>query len=211
VRDAADLYDPARVNLETLQSLDRLGERSSRNLLAALEASKQRPLERLLFGLGIRHVGATVARLLARRYGSLERLRAASEEELAEIPGIGPEIARSVHTFFRQEETAAVLEKLARFGVLPEPREPEAVAETPAPFAGKTFVFTGALQQMSRSEAEERVRKLGGTASSSVSRKTAFVVAGEKAGSKLRKARELDVPVLTEAEFLEMAAAAESG
>ncbi len=202
ILDPGDLYDPERVNMENLLSLERLGEKSAQNLLNSIQASKKRPLPRLVFALGIRHVGETVARLLADCFRNLDRLAEAGEEELNAIPGIGPQIAESIHRFFRQDETAEVLRKLRAFDVLPE-GEAESEVRSNA-LAGKTFVFTGALQQFQRADAEALVRSLGGAASSSVSKNTSCVVYGEKAGSKLEKARELGVEVLTEDEFREM-------
>jgi DNA ligase (NAD+) len=196
VRDPADLYSLTR---EQVLSLERLAEKSAQNLLNAIEASKGRPLPRLIFALGIRHVGETVARLLAECFGCIDRLAAAGMEELSAVQGIGPQIADSIHRFFRQEETAAVLEKLRSAGVLPEGRE-RSEARSQA-FAGMSFVFTGSLETMQRSEAEAKVRQLGGAAGSSVTKSTTHVVAGEKAGSKLEKARQLGIPVLSEQEF----------
>jgi DNA ligase (NAD+) len=200
VHDPADLYF---LTLEQLLTLDRLADKSASNLLAAIERSKGRPLPRLIFGLGIRHVGETVARLLAEQFGSLEAIEAADEAALAAVPGVGPEIADSVARFFRQDETKVVLEKLCRAGVAPAPVAPR-VAWANSPFAGKTVVFTGTLTSMTRSEAEEKVRTLGGKTSGSVSKATGLVVAGESAGSKLAKAEELGVPVVSEEEFRAM-------
>jgi DNA ligase (NAD+) len=180
-----------------------MADKSAQNLLDAIQASKGRPLPRLIFGLGIRHVGATVARLLAEQFGSLEAIEQADVSALAAAAGIGPEIADSVARFFRQDETRAVLEKLRKAGVAPPPEAPR-VAWANSPFAGKTVVFTGTLTGITRSEAEEAVRRLGGKTSSSVSKATSLVVAGESAGSKLTKAQELGVPVITEAEFVQM-------
>ncbi|MBI3911122.1 MAG: NAD-dependent DNA ligase LigA [Armatimonadetes bacterium] len=201
VRDPADLY---ALTVEQILTLERFAEKSARNLYQAIQASKGRPLARLIFALGIRHVGETVARLLAEHFGSLDRL-AAAVEELSAVPGIGPEIAASVHRFFRQEATRAILKKLRAAGVLPaEAALPEALGKAPKAFgADLTFVFTGELQSMKRSAAEALVRRLGGSATGSVSRNTSYVVAGEKPGSKLARAIELGVPVLTEDEFLE--------
>jgi DNA ligase (NAD+) len=199
VHDPADLY---ALTKEQLLTLERLAERSAQNLLDAIDRSRSRPLARLLFGLGIRHVGEHVARLLAEHFGSIERLRAASEEQLAAVPGVGPQIAASVARFFRQEETTAALEKLKAAGVLPEAAGEHEQGERP--FAGMTFVFTGGLETMTRPEAEEAVRARGGVASGSVSKKTRYVVAGEGGGSKLARAQELGVPVISEAEFREM-------
>jgi DNA ligase (NAD+) len=200
VRDPADLYF---VTKEQLLTLERMADKSAQNLLDAIQASKGRPLPRLIFGLGIRHVGATVARLLAEQFGSLEAIEQADVSALAAAAGIGPEIADSVARFFRQDETRAVLEKLRKAGVAPPPEAPR-VAWANSPFAGKTVVFTGTLTGITRSEAEEAVRRLGGKTSSSVSKATSLVVAGESAGSKLTKAQELGVPVITEAEFVQM-------
>jgi len=204
ITDPADLYT---LTQPELLGLERLAEKSASNLLAAIAASKGRPLPRLIFALGIRHVGETVARLLAERFRSLDTLAAASEEELNAVPGIGPQIAASIHRFFRQEETRLVIEKLRVAGVLPAP-----AAATEARLdllAGRTFVFTGALEHLQRSEAEALVRELGGAVGSSVTRATTDVVAGEKAGSKLEKARALGARILSEAEFLALARGAE--
>lgn len=199
VKDPGDLY---YLTKEQLLSLERLAEKSAQNLLDAIQGSKGRPLPRLIFALAIRHVGETVARLLAERFGSIDRLEQASEEQLNAVPGIGPQIAASIHRFFRQDETRVVLDKLRRAGVLPaEQARSEALSDA---FTGKTFVFTGTLEHLQRSDAEAMVRELGGAATGSVTRSTTHVVAGEKAGSKLEKARSLGIPILTEAEFLEM-------
>jgi len=197
VRDAADLYALTR---QDLLALERFAEKSAANILAAITESKARPLDRLIYALGIRHVGEHVAGLLAARFGSLEALAQAGEQELADTPGIGPVIAGSIHVFFRQEQTQRLLEKLREAGV--QPQAPAAAAG-PGFFTAKTVVFTGALQELPREEAEALVERQGGKAASSVSRKTDFVVVGESAGSKYDQARELGVPTLTEAEFLE--------
>jgi DNA ligase (NAD+) len=199
VQDPSDLYSLTK---EQLLTLERLAERSAQNLLNAIDRSRGRPLARLIFGLGIRHVGEHVARLLANHFGTIDRLSVASEAELAAVPGVGPQIAASVARFFRQEETTAALDKLRAAGVLPE--APPSAAEGDRPFAGMTFVFTGGLETMTRAEAEEAVRARGGATSGSVSKKTRYVVAGEGGGSKLARAEELGVTVLTEAQFREM-------
>lgn len=196
VHDPADLY---LLTKEQILTLDRLAEKSAQNLLDAIQGSRERPLPRLIFALGIRHVGEHVARLLAEHLHSLDAIRAASEEELAAVPGVGPQIAASVARFFRQDETAVALEKLARAGVTaPASHAPP---PTEGAFAGKAFVFTGTLQTMQRAAAEEAVRQRGGSASGSVSKLTTYVVAGENAGSKLTRARSLGIAVLSEAEF----------
>lgn len=199
VKDPGDLYTLTK---EQLLSLERLAEKSAQNLLDAIAASKGRPLPRLIFALGIRHVGETVARLLAERFRTMDRLSEANLEELNAVQGIGPQIAASIHHFFRQGETAVVLNKLRSAGVLPhEEAVPEARSDA---FRGLNFVFTGTLETMQRSEAEALVRELGGSATGSVSKSTTHVVAGEKAGSKLDKARSLNIPILTEQEFRTM-------
>ncbi len=198
VHDPADLYFLSK---EQLLELDRMAEKSAQNALNSLAATKRRPLARLVYALGIRHVGDHVAEVLAEHFGSLERTAAASEEELSEVPEIGPVIAQSVAVFFRQEQTRELLRKLKEAGVTPE-AEARAVVEG-SPFAGKTVVFTGALTRP-RPEAEQMVKALGGRPSSSVSKKTDFVVAGEDPGSKYEKARELGVRILTEDEFRRM-------
>lgn len=201
IEDPADLYS---LTVDQLAALDRLAEKSAQNLVSAIAASKGRPLARLIFAFGIRHVGETVARLLAEYFRTIDRLAAASLEDLSQVQGVGPQIAESVYRFFRQDETIRVLEKLRAAGVLPrEEAVPEAASSA---LAGKSFVFTGTLETMQRSEAEALVRRLGGAATGSVSRNTTHVVAGAKAGSKLDKARQLGIPVLTEQEFLEMVA-----
>ncbi len=198
VSDVADLF---ALEHGAVAALERLAEKSTENLLAAIEASKGRPLDRLVFGLGIRLVGSTVASVLAAEFGSFDGLSAATVEELAEVEEIGPKIAESVVEYFGRPETAKLLEKLRNSGVDPKVEKSEATDQS---FEGMTFVFTGALQTMTRDDASEIVRARGGKASGSVSEKTSFVVAGLKAGSKLRKAEELGVQVLTEQEFHEM-------
>lgn len=196
VADAADLY-VLHERRQELEQLEGLGELSVAKLLAAIEDSRMRPLERVLFALGVRHVGASAARNLAQRFGSFERLMAADEQELLGAEDVGPATATEVIEFFRREENVRLVRRLM------EHLKPQAPSQVQGSlFEGQTFVFTGTLQRMSREEAEALVRSMGGRASSSVSSKTDFVVAGEKAGSKLDRARELGVTVLTEAEFL---------
>ena len=199
IKDAGDLY---ALQKEQLLPLERMGEKLADNILAAIQGSKTPPLSRLIFALGIRLIGEHAAEILARSFGSLEKLQAATTEELNAVYEIGLTTAESIVAFFGQAETGELLEKLDRAGVRP-------VAERFAPqadtFAGKSFVFTGALQTMTREEAEGIVKRLGGRAASSISKKTDFLVAGENAGSKLGKAREMGVTVLTEEEFHAMA------
>ena len=205
VKDPADLYFLTK---EQLLQLDRMGDRLAENILDAIAGAKRPALSRLIYALGIRHVGDHVAEVLAERFGSLARLAEASEEELAETHEIGPKIAESVAVFFRQEQTRELLDKLRRAGVAPE--TVTAAAPAAGPFAGKTVVFTGTLA-MPRSQAEGLVKSQGGRAASSVSKRTDYVVAGESRGSKAEKARALGVTILTEDEFRRMIGEARGG
>lgn len=198
VSDLADIY---YLDKEQLLTLERMGEKSASNLLAAIERSKQAGLARLLHGLGIQHVGEKVARLLAERYGSIERIASASPEELSSIEGIGPVVAESIALFFRQERVKRLLERLAAAGVVMESR---GTRPSEGPLSGKTFVLTGTLGSMSRSEAQKLIESLGGRVASSVSGKTDYLVVGESPGSKLDKARKLGVPAISEEEFLRL-------
>lgn len=193
VGDAADLYD---LTAAQLVPLERFAEKSAENLVAAIAASKARPLSRLLFGVGIRHVGAQAAQLLARHFGSLGALMAATPEQLGAVRGIGAIIAESVAAYFADPGARALLARLAERGLTLE--EPDAVAAHGA-LSGMTVVLTGTLPTLSRDEATALVEQAGGRVTSSVSRKTSFVVAGEEAGSKLEKARALGVEVIDEA------------
>ena len=197
VRNFADLY---RLTVPQLAELERLAEKSAQNLATAIEGSRQRGLSRLLNALGIRMVGERVARLLATRFGSLERLMAASEATLAETHGIGPIIAASVRKFFDDESNRRVLEDLGRLGV--DLTEKGVTLDGPQPLAGKTFVITGTLSTLPREGARELVESLGGRVTSSVTKKTHYVVVGESPGSKAADAERLGVPVLDEAAFL---------
>ncbi|MBE3585718.1 MAG: NAD-dependent DNA ligase LigA [Thermoanaerobacter sp.] len=199
VRDPADLY---ALRLEDLVPLERLGKKSAQNLLEAIEKSKSNPLYRLIFALGIRHVGERAARILARRFGSLDRLCRATREELLATPEIGPKIADSILTFFAQEQNRRVLEKLVAAGV----NTREEVVDEPGykPLAGKVFVLTGTLEHFTRQEARELIERLGGRVSSSVSRKTDYVVVGEEPGSKYERALALGIPILREEDFRRM-------
>ncbi|GMU92196.1 MAG: DNA ligase [Candidatus Hydrogenedentota bacterium] len=200
VKDVSDLY---RLDVETLANLERMGTKSAANLVEGLEASKGRPLSRVLNGLGIRHVGEHTAEVLAEHFETIDRLMNAPVEELREIPEIGDVVAASVHDFFHTDENRALIDRLRAQGVkMPEVRAAE---RGPQPFAGKTFVVTGTLQKYSRDEIHARIKSLGGKAASSVSGNTDYLVAGESAGSKLSKARQLGVAVLTEAEFEKLA------
>lgn len=197
----ANLYDPERLNLAALCALDRMGEKSALNLLAAIEHSKTTTLPRFLYALGIRHVGEATAKDLARHFGSIERLMAAPEEALLEVSDVGPIVAASLRHFFDQPQHVAVVQQLQAAGV----HWPEVVgqaSDVPRPLLGKTVVLTGTLPNLSRDEAKALVEAAGGKVSGSVSAKTHFVVAGEAAGSKLEKALSLNVEVLDEAGLL---------
>jgi DNA ligase (NAD+) len=197
VRTPADLYSltPAQ-----LADLERMGEKSAANLLAALERSRTTTLPRFLYALGIRDVGEATAHSLAAHFQDLDALLDASAEEIERAPDVGPVIAASVQRFFAQAHNRKVIEELRRRGVH-WPRMKPAAAASHAPFAGKTWVLTGTLSGLTREQAQERIRTLGGTVSGSVSKKTDYVIAGADAGSKLRKARDLGVAVLDEREF----------
>lgn len=204
IKDAADLYF---VKKEDLLPLERMGDKLADNILAAIGGSKQPPLSRLIFALGIRLIGEHAGEILARHFGSLEKLKAATVEELNAVYEIGLTTAETVVAFFGQNETTELLDKLTKAGVQALVGEDAPQADT---FAGKSFVFTGSLQTMTRGDAEATVKRLGGRAGSSVSKQTHYVVAGDNAGSKLEKARALGVTVLTEAEFQTQAAGAEA-
>jgi DNA ligase (NAD+) len=195
VRDLADLYE---LDAETLSGLERMGKVSAENLVAALERSKSRGLRHVLYGLGIRHVGVSAAGALAEAFGSMEDLLAADPDRLEQIEGIGPTLAESVREFFDAPENRAVATRLAGHGI-----DMTAQRRAPAsgPLAGKTFVVTGTLASLSRSEARQAIEDRGGRVTGSVSKKTDYVVAGEKPGTKLDRARELGVAVLDEEAF----------
>ncbi len=196
VKDLADLY---RLKQKDLETLERMGEKSALNLIDGIEQSKKRPLQRLIFGLGILDVGVHTAYILAEKFGSIEALSQANQEALEAMREIGPVTAESVGHFFYQESTKKLLKKLEGFGVRMDLVEKVAGDN---PFRGKTIVLTGTLEKMDRSEAEALLRKLGAHPSGSVSKKTNIVVAGPGAGSKLGKAQELGIPVWDEGQFL---------
>lgn len=202
VEDVADLYKLSR---EELLTLERMGEKSVENLLQAIEVSKQNSLEKLLFGLGIRHVGAKAARTLAQHFGKMEHVQTATSEDLLEIDEIGEKMADSVVTFFKQPEVVELIQELKDVGVnmVYDGPLPLAASEADSFFAGKTVVLTGKLEKLTRNEAKEQIEALGGNVSGSVSRKTDLVVAGEAAGSKLTRANELGILVWNEDQLLE--------
>jgi DNA ligase (NAD+) len=193
VRTLPELY---KLGVAKLATLDRMGEKSAGNLVSAIEKSKTTTLARFLLGLGIRHVGESTAKDLARHFGNLDTILEASAEQLLEVPDVGPIVAQSIRTFFEQPHNREVIEQLRAAGV----HWPEQVVEhVPKPFAGQTFVLTGTLPTLTRDEAAERIEAAGGKVAGSVSRKTNYVVAGAEAGSKLTKALELGVSVIDEA------------
>jgi DNA ligase (NAD+) len=195
IHDVADLY---QLEADQLVRLDRFAEQSASQLVAAIAASKGRPLSILLFGLGIRHVGSTVAQLLARRFGSMDALMTASEAEINDVPGIGGAIAEAVVHFFGERRNRTLIERLRKAGLTFT--EPAAVKEG-GPLSGKTYVLTGTLSTLSRAEATELIERAGGRVAGSVSKKTNAVVAGEEVGGKLEKAKALGIEVITEAEL----------
>ena len=205
VSDVAGLY---RLEKEKLLELDRMGDKLATKIMNNIEASKNRPLPRMLFALGITHVGAEVAELLARNYINIEDLSEASEEDLTEIEGIGPKIAESIVAWFQDPANQAVVEALRAAGVrLEQDSLPITATATPsddAPFGGLTFVVTGTLSAFSRSDAEASIKRLGGKVTSSVTKKTSYVVVGESPGSKVATAEKLGTPVLDEDAFLHL-------
>jgi len=201
IRSVADLYY-LHEQRDVLLGMERMGEKSVDNLLAAIEASKENSLERLLFGLGIRLVGAKAARVLAEHFGEMDAIMRASEEELTQIPEIGPKMAASLVNYFRQPQAQAVIERLKAAGVNMSYKGVRVESGQDLPFAGKTVVLTGTLSRMTRQEAQEAIVRLGGKVSGSVSKKTDLVIAGEKAGSKLEKAASLGIEVMDEEGFM---------
>jgi len=198
LKDYSDIY---YLKKDQIACLERMAEKSATNILEAIEKSKQNDLYRLIFGLGIRHVGVHAARLLVERFSSIDNIRSKSKEELENIQEIGPVMAESIYKFFKTKENLKVLEKLKEAGVK--------IAEKPAikketKFSGKTFVFTGVLSSLSREKAQEIIISLGGKASSSVSKNTDFVVCGKEPGSKFDKAKKLGVKIISEDEFKKM-------
>ncbi len=198
VKDVGDLY---RITTEQLIKVERMGEKSAQNLINAIDSSKKRPLARVIFALGIRHIGAEMAGVLAREFPSIDKLANASKERLTSIPTVGTKIADSVIAFFGQEANQCLLKKLKDAGV----RLEEAVTKPVAlPLAGQEFVITGRLERFSRPEAEARIKALGGTAKSDVTQKTKYLVIGAEPGSKLARAQALGIKQLTEEEFFKL-------
>jgi DNA ligase (NAD+) len=194
-----DLY---RLEKEQLASLDGFAEKSAARLHRAIQGSRKPPLERFLYALGIRHVGGHVAQVLARRFGSLEKLKNSGRDELERIDEIGPETADSVCNFFLEEENRDILEELGDLGVRPKTVKPRKSGGSEGKtLEGLTFVFTGELSGYTRREAGERVESLGGRSTSSLSGNTDYLVVGEKPGGKLEEARRLEVKILNEEQF----------
>ena len=202
VSTPADLY---RLSATDLEALERMGPTSAAKLCEAIQHSRETTFARFLFALGIREVGEATARVLADHFGDLDALEKASISELQEVPDVGPVVGTEIHAFFRQAHNRDVIQELVRYGVNWPRGQKRPTATAAGRLSGQTFVVTGTLSGMGREEARERIRALGGKVSDSVSRKTSYLVCGESPGSKLKKAEELGVPVLGEAEFLEIA------
>ena len=198
IANIADIYD---LKFEDIASLKKNGKKFAQNLIDSINASKENDLYRLITALGIRHVGVKAAKILAKRYSNMNNLEQASVESLSEVEEIGPIVANSIKEFFEQEQTKDLLIRLKNAGInmqrLKEDNEDDR-------FAGKTFVLTGTLEKYSREEATNIIEKFGGKTSGSVSKKTSYLLAGEDAGSKLTKAQNLGVQIITETEFDEM-------
>lgn len=203
VADVADIY---KLTKDQLIQLERMGEKSVQNLLTAIETSKENSLERLLFGLGIRHVGAKAAKILAQTYEHIDQLMVAKEEELQAITDIGEKMANSIVTYFQAPEVKELIGELKSLGVnvTYKGERPQDIAEIESPVAGKTIVLTGKLAHLSRNEAKEKLEQLGASVTGSVSKKTDIVIAGADAGSKLTKAQSLDIEIWSEEQFLEI-------
>lgn len=202
IKDVADLY---RLTREQLLGLERMGEKSTDNLLQAIEQSKKNSLERLLFGLGIRHVGSKAAKTLAQQFETIENLQKSTEEELVAINEIGGKMADAITTYFQNPDVQHLVSELQALGVNTMYKGPKLVKaeDSDSYFAGKTVVLTGKLEQLSRNEAKEGIEALGGKVTGSVSKSTDLVIAGEAAGSKLKKAEELNIEVWNETQLIE--------
>jgi DNA ligase (NAD+) len=202
LRDAGDIYS---LTIDRLVPLERMATKSAENLVASIEASKTRGLARVLVGLGILHLGPTAAQAVARSLGKLERIESASVEELTAIDGVGPVIAESVARFFAVDRNRAVVEKLRDAGVdLSAPRRHVEVPEGAGSLIGFTFVLTGSLERLTREDAQAAIEARGGKVTSSVSKKTSYVVVGENPGSKRTKAETLGVPIANEDAFVQL-------
>ena len=196
VSNAADIY---RLDAEQISSLERMGDKSARNLVAALEKSKSVSLERFIYSLGIRDVGEATAKGLANFFGDLQRIQDASIDDLQEVPDVGPIVAGHIHSFFSQPHNVDVVQKLFAQGVKPIP--PEKLTSDLQPLLGTTIVITGTLESMSRQDAKAMLEKAGAKVTSSISKKTTMVVVGKDPGSKAEKAQKLGIKIVTEAEL----------
>jgi DNA ligase (NAD+) len=196
VKDLADVY---HLDADTLEALERMGEKSAANLVERIERSKQAALPRFLVALGIRQVGEATAKALAEHFSTLDAIMDAPEEALQEVRDVGPEVAKSIHTFFAEKQNRKLVQKLLAAGVKPAP-----VVRVKGPLSGKKFVLTGGLEGMTRPEAQRRIEAKGGRVTSSVSKETDYVVAGADPGSKLKKAEKLGVPVIDEMKLLRL-------
>ena len=198
IASPADLYT---LEVSQLQTLERFGKKSAQNLVASIERSKSNDLSRLVYALGIPHIGAKAAQVLCAAVPTMEALENAKEEDLAQIEGFGGIMAEEVAAFFQKESAQKLVARLKELGVNMEAQRQKTQSST---FAGSTFVLTGTLPTMSRKEATQLIESHGGKVTSSVSKKTSYVLAGEEAGSKLDKARQLEIPVLTEEDLINM-------
>ncbi|MBM0740057.1 NAD-dependent DNA ligase LigA [Phormidium sp. CLA17] len=202
VQSVADLYD---ITVEQLMSLERMGQKSAEKLVSAIAASKQQPWSRVLYGLGIRHVGSVNAQVLTQQFTSVEALSEATVDAIASVYGIGSEIAQSVHQWFQNPANRHLIDRLQTAGIqFHSALRTSDDSRLPTPFVGKTFVITGTLPTLKRDEAEALIQQAGGKVTGSVSKKTSYVVVGEEAGSKLKKAQSLGVALLSESELLEL-------
>jgi DNA ligase (NAD+) len=199
IRTLPELY---KLGVAKLSELDRMADKSAANVVANLEKSKRTTLARFLYALGIRHVGETTAKDLAKYFGALDRVLDASEAQLLDVPDVGPIVAQSIHTFFEQPHNREVVAQLVAAGINWDEHAGSVADAPPKPLAGKTFVLTGTLPNLTRDDAKDRIEALGGKVSGSVSKKTHFVVAGAEAGTKLDKANELGLNVIDEAGLL---------
>jgi DNA ligase (NAD+) len=201
VKSLTDLF---ALTVEQIEALEHMGEKSAQKIVESIHTSKDRGLTRVLLALGIRHIGERNARLLAGQFGNISALMSASEEDLAQIPGIGPVVAESVYSFFRSQAGIETIRSFDQYGVNTSEERPSKASATRPEFEGKTFVVTGTMERFSRTEMEEHIRRLGGKPSSSVSRNTNYVVAGSNPGNKLDKAKELGIEVLSEEDFINL-------
>jgi DNA ligase (NAD+) len=199
VKNVADLY---QLDHQTLAGLERMADKSAKNLIEALERSKTREISRFVYALGIRHVGEHIADLLVQAFGPFEKIQAASQDDLEAVPGIGPEVAASVRAFFAEKKNLEVIARLHQAGIKPPAPKKPRVDPADRPLADTSVVLTGTLTSMPRSRAKAHIERLGGKVTSSVSKKTGLVIAGNNPGSKLEKAEKLGVKIIDEEEFL---------